>query len=168
MCAKRAIPSESSSRGPDDDLVESGGSGNGPELPDSRNFDPVPSLPPSLPRQIGMQGPATEGTRKNDTCLMQLKADPSRDRLSFRAPPRAERSVAIVCNINSSALRWGENSILPTYSYPRVRACRFGPSGRRYFARFSCRTYAVSSANVSCFSPSLPPSKFDQDGISRR
>jgi len=58
--------------------------------------------------------------REDDTCLMRLKADLSRDRLSFRAnDPRPSvsaaraRSVAIVCNINSGVLRWGENSISP-------------------------------------------------------
>lgn len=50
--------------------------------------------------------------REDDTCLMRLKADLSRDRLSFRAnDPRPSvsaaraRSVAIVCNINSGVLR---------------------------------------------------------------
>lgn len=58
--------------------------------------------------------------REDDTCLMRLKADLSRDRLSFRAnDPRPSvsaaraRSVAIACNINSGVLRWGENSISP-------------------------------------------------------
>lgn len=61
------------------------------------------------------------GGRKNVTCLMRLKADLSRDRLSFRVnDPRP--SVSVVehgrlqsrCSINSSALRRGENSIPPT------------------------------------------------------
>lgn len=56
--------------------------------------------------------------REDDTCLMRLKADLSRDRLSFRAnDPRPSaaraRSIAIACNINSGVLRWGENSISP-------------------------------------------------------
>lgn len=89
---------------------------------------------------------------------MWLKADLSRDRLSFRENEgpatfrirgRA-RLVAIACNINSSALRWGENSIplFRLYATPLT----VGPPVR-YFAWFSCRMYYIYVVSLNeCFS----------------
>jgi len=77
---------------------------------------------------------------------MWLKADLSRDRLSFRENEgpttfhirgRA-RLVAIACSINSSALRWGENSIPPFRLYATPLTVG---SSARYFAWFSCRMH---------------------------